>query len=160
MNHHAISLSFLLLAAAATAAEAKRAKCWVGMVADHSMKQMTFRLDASTYPFVFDVNSHDPNGTKIPDYREMPLYEKGKTDAFEGHFLSRVIARDQYDGKLSAYTLIFGELHLKGLVESEDYTLYVDWPNNKFTWVDGMIATYSQSEPQKYTYPARCERLD
>lgn len=107
MKTQVIALSFLLFGAAATTAEGKQAKCWIGMVADHTMKQMTLRLDASTYPFIFDINAHDPNG-----------------------------------------------------VETEDYRLYVDWPNNRFTWVDGMMATYVQSEPAKYTYPARCERID
>ncbi|NEI38955.1 hypothetical protein GR204_34345 [Rhizobium leguminosarum] len=102
MIRNTIVSSFFKLSVAASRAEAKQAKCWIGMVADHAQRQMTFRLDTSKYPFVFDVNAHDPYGTKIPDYQDMTLYEEGKTDAFEGHFLSRVIARDQYDGKLSA----------------------------------------------------------
>jgi|GEM_PF-5093576 len=148
-------LFFTLLALTGTA-EAKQAKCWIGAVHDHDKKEMEFRLDSSTYPFVFEVKGEDP---RAPKYREFPLYDKSNPDHIDGYYLSRVISREMYDGKLAAYTIIFGELYFD-LVEQNEYTLYVDWPNNRYTWVDGLIATSAQDEPSKYTYPARCQRID
>ncbi|WP_313194898.1 hypothetical protein [Shinella zoogloeoides] len=145
-----------------TTAEAKKASCLVPHSHDRTRKFMSFDIDDTKPPYIFNVNGID-RGSSKEDLVDIPPYSK-ETAKFQTWYYSNVTM--EVDRQQTKFSIAFGEPNASTyeFVPWDRYALYVNWEHGTAGWLDegGMYNIFDILEkmPNVVAYPASCRRLD
>ncbi|WP_168575900.1 hypothetical protein [Rhizobium ruizarguesonis] len=150
------------MALLATEASAHKAKCSVPQAHERSQRLMSFEIDDTTYPYIFNINGMDEGATpeKLAD---ISLFDE-KTGEPEKWYLGDVTM--EVDRQRSKFRMVFGEMlaATRKIHPRSRYTIFVDWEHGTAGWLseDMMFNLYDvlDEKPTIVAYPASCRRMD
>ncbi|MEA3534288.1 hypothetical protein [Rhizobium sp. CC-YZS058] len=145
-----------------TQAEARKASCRVDDPHGRLPKFLSFDLDDTKPPYVYNVNGIDSESSK-DDMVDILPYNRASVE-FETWYFSEVEIESK--AQMSRVRMAFGDAEwgTRDFRPKYVYSLFIDWAGGTAGWLNELfmynIGNVLERRPELAAYPASCRRLD